>query len=723
MDKKLQEDYIKYLSKVCKDPILRQGAIDFLVDLSEFYEGQTFSRENFEKINIDGKTYEQDVVNKIFKDKDSATAAEVFFEIFKDNIKSIDSYRYDILKPKSTAGFANICEEKVLIKRPQNDADFLSNIDKDAFETQKDDLLERPNEQMKHVLYHELSHVFETKTFNNRRYVCVGMRNAISEKKFNRYISYHTKNENGELLKVKIYNKREVSKAKIDPKDYFAMLESDGKKEISEVLNEEHASKLDKTINIKEKLFVELNKEFARKTELCTGNNCAYNVNYDIAGLLLLAAGDIDKKNFRFNPQALWDKVNNLKIDEKVLSDSKNLFLENFLQYVEFGKLQSLDSQKDTRLLEMEENAIMQNIGASRLDSLLGCMMSYANISSFHPGLKKICLDDKMKLSIQEILVDGIKNDWIQKINDPKIEKNEEFFAQLNDVLTKIDNNIIYPNQQAKFHTGILSMRKENVWVKTIDTKREIDCLPINKMIEKHKNDHEYDHLRVFDEFVGAAQKAVEMHKNVENIDEIMTFFASQRVLEAKYNDLVNREVQVRRDEQKIRQEMQTNGKKFEIIDALELDSCDIISLQNNCDFDALQKEDAAEKAQDAKWLEEILKDLEKEDANFWEPWKTAENENSSDFAQSEIGDRRDVAQTSEPRAEIEKSGSEQTSAPQSWDDNLSEPNSTNSTENNQNAAKIGEINATKNTIKNTQKIQENQQNENNYFEQEGMCR
>ena len=109
-------------------------------------------------------------------------------------------------------------------------------------------------------------------------------------------------------------------------------------------------------------------------------------------------------------------------------------------------------------------------------------------------------------------MIEGIKNNLIDQINDESVAKDEEFFICLNDCLKTIDNFSIYPDQYIT---------------------RDSEILSIEKYCKKYSN---LSHLSSFNELVNLAKDLVKLYSGkIENLDEIMTFLKKQQSLDQAY--------------------------------------------------------------------------------------------------------------------------------------------------------------------------------------------
>ena len=201
-----RQRYENHLIKICKDEPLRQVAMEFYDDFCEYYQGQVFTRDNFETLKINGEVVEQDIVKDLFKDRDEVLPEEVLTYLFTHHIKTMMSLAK---RTTSTVGSINpmkgflrvymptlanevrkerdaILKEGVFIpvtiKTAKERSKFIREENKKRrkeFKERKQEIIEKAKttiyEKMKRWMYHECAHIVQTRSFKNGEYFKVGL--------------------------------------------------------------------------------------------------------------------------------------------------------------------------------------------------------------------------------------------------------------------------------------------------------------------------------------------------------------------------------------------------------------------------------------------------------------------------------------------------------------------------------------------------------------------
>jgi len=89
MEKTPREIFERYINKVCKDKKTREYAMSYYDDFCKYYRGKLFTRDDFEKIIVNGQEVEQDGVEELFNGKTTATPEEVMMTFFQTRVKKI----------------------------------------------------------------------------------------------------------------------------------------------------------------------------------------------------------------------------------------------------------------------------------------------------------------------------------------------------------------------------------------------------------------------------------------------------------------------------------------------------------------------------------------------------------------------------------------------------------------------------------------------------------
>ena len=535
MDFYKEIEFRKHLLKVCRDRELRGVALDYFKDLSEKFEGQNFTKANFETLLVDGKEIEQDVVKEVFATKEEASAEEIFLYLFKSNVQKIKAFNLSVFSLDPRNGCYNHDEKTVeigqknfkelfskrysavLIDRPEgmSDKEWKKYLKAEEKKIAKEDrinnkarkkLVEMKIEtDAKHVMYHELSHVFEIKTFENRKYRKVGISNEI----------FADVNKGLVLINDKQnITKDDVKNAKIiedgvryfdesSPKDSLRFMIKEGAVSISEIFNEEFACLIDDSLNIKKNENITYKDKLVKKAYL--EGDCAYNINYDISMLLKLAIGDVDYKDLRFNSKKLIEKVNNLNISATKLQSVQEQFLNNLTKtnFCDEFKFSKADFNK-----ELKTCGVFDTIAAMvHVSDKFGEQFS-ADFCRYGSNYKAI---------VQDLLIESIKNDIILEINNPNLVKDAAYFEKIDSKLKTIDQFILYPNV-------VVSFFSREVFGEL--AKNELFITSVGQYANKYAD---RTHITNFNELINEVKKCANQNNiNLEN----MSFFKEQKEIE-----------------------------------------------------------------------------------------------------------------------------------------------------------------------------------------------
>ena len=558
-----RQRYEKHLKKVCKVKPLRQAAMEFYDDFCEYYQGQVFTRDNFETLKINGEVVEQDIVKDLFKDRDEVLPEEVLTYLFTHHIKTMRSFAK---RTTSTAGSINPLKQRLRVHmqtlasevRIERDAilkmgvcipytiqtekernEFLREENKKKrkeFKERKQEIIEKAKttiyERMKGHMYHELAHIMEIRSFLNGKYIKIGCTNEISIKGSKIDISCcsdeisadtFTKLDKFEKLLNALLKSKGLQKQISENQDFCKFttdaIADSGYNEISEYMNEELSLRIGKEFSVSNQSPYYHLDDFCRKSRI--PGDCAYNQNYDISQLVKLAIGDMDEKVMRFNSVEFFERINNLRVSDQTLLQSKET-LHSVL-----NKLILAYPEKEKWILECADKNI-DNLSSA---DLIGVAMGlYADIDSknwndtLFEESKAQC-----KLIVQNILIEAIKNNTLQDLADETVVKNELFFEKLNETLTTIDSVILYPKDNIKYyHLGSLGAVGQLHW----EYVREIEILSVDEFARMHDD---LPHITTFAELCTAARIAKTLYvDDIHGLDEKMTFFQQQIGLDKK---------------------------------------------------------------------------------------------------------------------------------------------------------------------------------------------
>lgn len=540
MNKKIEKQFNKHLKKICKNKEIRTFAENFYVDFCAQFEGQTFTKNNFETLNVNGKEIEQDVVKHVFKNKETATAEEIFVYLFKNNISSMGFFdRRDIRsQDPQTSGFVNVIDKKLKIKNhnldkyyhPAKSISAASSLninetkqerklkEREQKKNQKEEIQRAKDkrlESLQHITYHELSHVFEIKSFENGKYVKNDLSNKTIVKKFAKnFLTTYTPNLTNENIKNAEKDNKVQNMNKENALNY---IKRNGATAISEILNEEFTCNIDNSLMFCENYNSPHNK-FAQKAKL--EGSCSYNENIDISSLLKLAIGDFDNKDLRFNSKKIINQINNLNISK----EKQTQCVEQCLNYCNSD---NIFSDKDEALVEH----ISKTCQNADFYTVLTTTMGLTSIK-MEQNYNSNEYND-YKLLIQDMLIEGIKNNLNEQLHDPTIKKDKAFFEKVNSTLKTIDSFVLYPNDDSRFKKPSSNPLNPDTII-----ERNIDICSVNQYA---KNNPNLSHLQSFNEIINNVQQSVNEHESeIENLSESMTFLQEQASLDEKYSTLSN---------------------------------------------------------------------------------------------------------------------------------------------------------------------------------------
>lgn len=522
MDIEIEKEFKTHLKRVCKNSLLRRLALEFFYDLDEKLKDLTFTIDSFEPIEFNGKYLEQDVANELFAKKDKASATEVFLYLFKSNIEHFKLFEQDNSVDDMMSGYFSPTEKKLCIRKinlskyydPKQFAfdRVFKPIDMDEFEWKKvkgnrDTRLLRQLSQLKkktketairlilaeykHIVYHELCHVFNLKTFDHSRFIKNDFSNIIYKKVENFYFQHYCTNGSlvDEAKQIDGYNRYQK---------LLKDLEKKGSDTISETLNEELTLILDNSFRISH---ADNTLSQGMMTKASLSGICAYNINYDIISMIHLALPDETILDFCFNTSKVIKKLEHLYISPEKLDSCKQrltyLILEND-ELVNGGKENAQD--------------LLKLVNQSNIFSILCILLACSDHLIVKNNVNSVQTIADYKTIAQEILIEGIKNNLINQMNDKSVTKDEQFFIYLNDCLKTIDEFLIYPDEKSIF-----------------DQKDDSNIAKILSIENCHKRYPNLSHLTSFCELVKLAKGIVKSYsEKIKNLTEIMTFLNEQ---------------------------------------------------------------------------------------------------------------------------------------------------------------------------------------------------
>ncbi|MBE7073597.1 MAG: hypothetical protein E7379_00665 [Clostridiales bacterium] len=527
MNQKAKQQFEKHFKRLCKDKYLVGCASLFFDRLASCYEDVIFSKADFEKLIIDGKEIEQDVVNDLLTENETVSAEEIFSYLFINNIKKINVADKKLGENSGAVDFSRKIlaikrfSPKLFYREPVAGS-FLkpANISEEAWAKQlkilrkaeakrlkiaKNQAIERANDDMlkamEGILYHELAHVFELKIFANGSFA----KNDATDRVFiktdkNKYVVKKCSN----LTREDIENAREKQK-KSDIEGAFNILKTRGATAISEIFNERFACKITKRYELSNDDYVVGAKFYQKQTML---GNCVYNIDNDIASLISLLVNE-DEKSWRFNSQILTNKLKNLKISQEKFEEIKAEFFKSLSLIYPFNMMIKRDGGLDTSYIQDTYSLLTGIIGGAK------CVTEEKDV-------------EKIKILAQELLIEGIKNEISECLTGQDFENNKQLYKKVDDAMLIIDNVLLYPEAKKGFYDkGFDSLHLQ---------KESIDLAKVYS-VEKYAEEYGYlGHIKAFDGLIKKVKSAI------GKSEEKFKFFAKQKQLNLKYSELQTKE-------------------------------------------------------------------------------------------------------------------------------------------------------------------------------------
>lgn len=474
MQDKLRDEYLEYLKKVCEEKSMRQCALDFYDDLTKTFGHVKIARDDLEVYTLYGKKTEQDVAC-LFDNKKYISVNELFVFLIKNNIDKMAYYAQK--DTRNAVGFCNAVEKNLGICLPMISTKKMSKLHHIV-----DIIKKTPNiveikceydsvtSKMKTIMYHELSHVLELKTFNKREII----KNTFSD-------MYLIRDRYG----VYRINARAYSDKMSQAKKFIQMQKIKGSDAISECLNElfsgEILNSLYLSTNLTENL---IQDKYISKRSL--PNYIKYVEDYDITVFLKYAISNAKDIHYRTNSIDIIDKINNIKISPQNMDYYKKRFL-----LIAKG----LIPNKKDKNFNIEFADLFMNMDTySTICTILG-MSKSKNVGQ--------SLQSELKMLLQEMLIDAIKNKLVDNLNDKKVPKDDFFCKQINNMLFTIDSLILYNNDC--YGKKVYFDKDENVY--------------FSNLFRQTYND--YGAVNEYAKLLGAIEFYVQKYSNVIDKDKI----------------------------------------------------------------------------------------------------------------------------------------------------------------------------------------------------------
>lgn len=419
MQEELRQQYVSYIKKICKNEILQKHAISYFDDLGEFFKDKLFYATDFEKLEVNGQTFEQDVCADLFKETNSVTAQQLFFEIVKRNLSEITLFPgREFLDDKYTRASYNLATKVIKVK------DFTNSQNGDLLNSNKLKIFSQDSiDKIKEIylddlyfgcIYHELSHLFELKTFCDRKYCKNGMiKHLLINGEFGWVISDSPVIVRGD------YERAYAQQYAVSyPKNEIFSFIRRGANLISESLNETFCSQVGKIFCIEDADILNQNR-ISHKKEVF--GDCEYNNYYDIA-YLLRVLGDVDIKDVRFDSKKIIDNINAIKLPHNVK--------ESFLIQV-FEQCKHYDTMRDFDI------GAVQNIDFDNYD-MVSLMVGLCEKNQQFKVLTKDYLLKCLQVNLSKAF---------------ETKNSNDFFSKIDTILCNIDDFLDYPAKCVKLKT------------------------------------------------------------------------------------------------------------------------------------------------------------------------------------------------------------------------------------------------------------------------------
>ena len=481
----LQQQFNKHLNKVCRGIVgiqLRMASKEFFDDLISFFGEKKFTREDFDKIEVEGKVVEQDVVKTLFKENDEVGAGDIFVELFKTRVDKLFFGRKEKQLKGTLLGVVNSTSKEVNIRAqlPLKYVEKNGEVKAKLSKNMQDYFL--TYDKIKKVVYHELMHIFESQSYLNDQIVKIGFKDHYLVKDVNGNSVFHgTKLNDKTYYEIRNFDNNQIT-----------LLKEVGSTALAESINDLRSLYIFCGGTDKEGEFTKeyCSSDFVRKVASISGT--AYDYNFDISNLLnVVLDGKIFSRDILRTNQ-LIEMINKLKIDREVLGLACEKFRYQFKNPQDFDGLELCDN-------------------FTVLSVLMGGAQNLFNQSK-NP--------DQIKTLVHSLLLNCFKNKIKDQLKDDKIEKNNKYFSDLNTKLWKIEKTTPYPNKKL-----VLLHHGENGY-----DKRELsylDSVPISHMTKLMHMNEFADVLVTIDDGIKALPNGKDLWssqnflqcQNVKNLD------------------------------------------------------------------------------------------------------------------------------------------------------------------------------------------------------------
>ncbi len=446
MDKELLKKYEAHLKKITKDnspeerKLFLELGLEYINDLANFYKGTLFTPSDFEKIKspFTNKEISQSITTELFNEnKTSATAEEIFVYLITNSIDEmcfITKKEYlSSLEPEENQSIPlgyvdNRIKSLHIIKQDDKEleqhfinenslylykskfpfdifADKYSIITKD---TPKKSGFEFLKQCYKSAIYHELTHVFETEIYDKN--------SELNNSNIGIHVNFMHAIHFGHF-------------------DQIFARKYEGQEALFEMINEKLA------LNIADQLKPQFVRTMAGRrvtSNISLYGSCPYYRDLGLTYAFMYLLDDINFNKARFNDKLIEDKFNSYFTK----SDVKN-FQEKFKSYMENDCDPKNQPQKDLAKLNINKLAKEKY----NLNKYLTLYNDPSMCDIFYTVFG--CSDSKTsnnKLMAQEILLTAFKNKIKAQLDNPNIEKDENFFTKTDILMCMLDDVMSFPS-------------------------------------------------------------------------------------------------------------------------------------------------------------------------------------------------------------------------------------------------------------------------------------
>ena len=401
----LCQEFIAHLNKVCKDKEYYAWAVEYFKFLMQ--SNHKITKDNLDTLTLSrNETYNLDLENDLFKDKQVITVAELFLHNFIHFVKKVAPLNEtEYAKKSDNDGTSGFYAHKYL--GIFCDKDFKGH----KFQTitlinpQKNSCEELDKWYLRKTFWHELSHILQLKTFNKNIF---GM--GFDEQLIEYKNPQHTKESY-------------LSNLSSIENEFIRDMIKKGSYLITEILNEyavNHITNSLEIVKVQDYLNIPV-------TNNMKGFRYAFSIRNDN-----FISIDTQYLNLMFILPMLQ-----IILDDNFSPNDANLKCFFYgSQLSKIGLDDDLDSTLTQRLAKMLKT--YKNIPESETTKNLD-KISYFKLFEFIIGARDNCTDHKIATNeLQAMLINLYKNKFLAEFEDASVIKDEHFFCKVNTSLETI---------------------------------------------------------------------------------------------------------------------------------------------------------------------------------------------------------------------------------------------------------------------------------------------